>query len=159
VSNLVRQEERDRVMMDLANAVQSGICSTIDDIVNHFPELNYQQAALIMNDPQFISFLNNFTRAKATLGFAKGISNVAKIVDSTDNKEVIQATKLLGEFNGQLKNKVSVNVQNMNMTLEDKLKKLDSKENVVENQVKQLKQVIDESQVIDIEFEEVEENA
>ena len=95
----------------IINAILEGDVSTPEELAEHL-SISLLQAVKILNDKQFLDTLNDYSKAKAN-GYlhTKGIKRVLNIAEEGDNKESLQAIKLLSQFTGNVKEKgINVNV-------------------------------------------------
>lgn len=133
---LVKQEEiktpvlkDENLKRDMAISISQGICTIPEDLVNLF-NITYEQSITLLNDPTFLTLIANTTKAKLNLNFhTKSIPKLLDIVDSDDNKEAMQAIKLIAQLSNNLKS-VGTDV-NINLNLEHFVK--ESEKNITPN--------------------------
>lgn len=141
----------------LCDAIASGQCTTLDDLVMMF-NITFEQASLIMSDPTVLNSLVTYTKAKANLTFhTEAVSTVQEVLRSGDNKEKLSAVKILGEITKNLNAGMNINVNQVNVSLESKIRYQDEKqkENDPNYKLDKLKKEIQDLGVIEADFEEV----
>lgn len=118
----------------IIEAMVSGSCTTVDDIVEQFNLSTYSAVALL-NDNEFLVTVSQYSQAQAKLYFhSKGIKKIMRIADEGDDKTSIQAIKIIGEYSNDLKKK-SGDI-NVNVSLEQQIRMEEEKEkNVTPNSV------------------------
>jgi hypothetical protein len=107
----------DNLKKEMATSISQGLCTIPEDLVNLF-NISYEQAITLLNDPGFLTLIANTTKAKLNLNFhTKAIPSLLTIVDTGDNKEKMQAIKLVAQLSNNLKS-VGTDV-NINLNLEN----------------------------------------
>jgi|SRR5215475_4401552 len=110
----------DKLKHQMVEAIALGKATIPEDLVNLF-NITYEQSILLLNDPTFLSLIGNYTKAKLNLNFhTKSIPKLLDIVDNGDNKESMQAIKLVAQLSNNLKN-TGTDV-NINLNLESLVK-------------------------------------
>lgn len=119
--------KNDELKKEMAISISQGLCTIPEDLVNLF-NISYEQAITLLNDPGFLTLIANTTKAKLNLNFhTKSIPKLLDIVDSGDNKEAMQAIKLVAQLSNNLKS-VGTDV-NINLNLENLVR--ESEKNII----------------------------
>ena len=105
---------------EIVKSISTGESTVPEDLVNNF-NISYDQAISILSDPQFLSNLKNYSRAKMSMHFhSKGIAKLQEAVECEDIKTAIQAIKLQAQLSDNLKS-AGTDV-NINLNLEQMVK-------------------------------------
>jgi hypothetical protein len=106
--------------VDVVEAIINGEVHTAEELATKF-NLPILKSVQILNDPQFLQVIGNYSKAKANLNFhTKGIQKLINIAESNDNKEAMSAIKILAQYTNNVKstgNDVNVNL-NLNTLLD-----------------------------------------
>lgn len=124
---LVQREIKTPVLKDLGlqkqmvESIAQGICTIPEDLVKLF-NITYEQSITLLNDPTFLTLVANHTKAKLNLNFhTQSIPRLLGIVEQGDNKEAMQAIKLVAQLSNNLKSAgtdVSINLNLENLVRE-----------------------------------------
>src|SRR4030095_13903 len=110
----------DNLKKEMATSISQGLCTIPEDLVNLF-NISYEQAITLLDDPGFLTLVANTTKAKLNLNFhTKSIPRLLDIVESGDNKESMQAIKLVSQLTNNIKS-LGTDV-NINLNLESLVK-------------------------------------
>lgn len=118
-SNLLLMKN-EQLKAEIVKSIALGECSIPEELVEKFG-ITYENSIALLSDPQFLSTIVSFTKAKLNLTFhTEGVKKLQEIVKDNDPKIAIQGIKLAAQLTNNLKS-VGTDV-NINLNLEDLVK-------------------------------------
>lgn len=121
-NKLMKQEQ----ILDL---ITTGQVTTISELAEKC-NLTISNASRIMNDPQIISALQNYSKANVSIKLhQRAIPRLMEIAESEDEKTAMQAIKMLGSITGDMKSNNGNDV-NVNVNLGNLLDEVEREKNI-----------------------------
>ena len=123
LKNEKKQEQliaNEQLKSAVVKSIALGECSVPEDLVREFG-LTYEQSISLLSDPNFLSTLSMYTKARLSLSFhSLAVGKLQEIIQDDDPKIAIQAIKLSAQLTNNLKgNNTDVNI---NLNLENLVK-------------------------------------
>jgi len=120
----------EQLTRDIADAIVSGQCSTLDDLQQTFG-ISFSQAVQLMSDPIVEQTLSDYRKSRSVLILnGPAFNRIERVINSGNDRDALSAIKLLAELSNTIKTGVSVNVNSMNVSLESRIRKSDEKDDL-----------------------------
>lgn len=95
---------------ELITTILEGIATTPEELAE-LHNLPLATVVQVMSNPVFIKTLSQYSQAKANIHFhTRGVQRLVSIADTADDKQALQAIKLLSQYTGNTKPKGEVTV-------------------------------------------------